>query len=279
MRLKNPVLMKELREWMRGKRPFAIITFYLLLLTGVFFLAWPRDFGHYPEANMGRQIFMAVLGVLMVAVVFITPAIASGAIALEKERRTLDLLQVTLLGPSEIILGKLVSSVMYLLLIVLASLPFVSIGFIVGGVSPSEIAKALLLLISVMLGLSALGVFVSLIFKRIYVANGVTYGIVVILTFGTVILDEVLRTTFYQQVPGVYLEWPYQMLLSRHLNPFFAMTTMFQSIPPGEFSRLFWLFGTKVPPWATLSLIYAGTAVVLIAVSIRYFDSLVKRGE
>src|SRR5262245_8979091 len=62
-------------------------------------------------AEFGASFFLTFLGVQFVAAVLLTPAYAAGAIAEEKERRTLEFLLATDLRDREIVLSKLGSRV------------------------------------------------------------------------------------------------------------------------------------------------------------------------
>ncbi len=86
---------------MRGRRAFVVLTIYLLLL-GAF--AWmvelflersfAMSFGGftYASAEIGRGIFGALLIFETLLVVLLAPAFTAGAISLEREKQTLDLL-------------------------------------------------------------------------------------------------------------------------------------------------------------------------------------------
>ena len=76
------------------------------------------------------------------AVILLTPAFVAGAIAEEKERQTLDYLLATDLRNREIVLGKLVSRLGNLALLVLAGLPILSLMEMLGGVEPRLVVGA-----------------------------------------------------------------------------------------------------------------------------------------
>lgn len=70
----------------------------------------------------------------LLGVLFITPAIAAGAIATERERRTIEYLFATDLSNSEIVLDKLVARLLTVGQIVLAAFPLLAIFRLLGGV-------------------------------------------------------------------------------------------------------------------------------------------------
>lgn len=253
------LLSKELKEWARGYKPYAIVSFYLLFLSGTVYVSWHGDL-----SARGEEILYIVSVVLAFVVVFITPALASSAIALEKERKTLDLLLVTLLKPRDIVLGKMLSTLVFVALLVFTSLPVLSVGFMVGGVSPSQILKLCLVLMSIAFGITATSFLVSLTTKKLYPAYGISYGFVILLSAGSPILDDILQNN---------PKHGYFMIISRHVNPFFAIILE----KAGNNHQYFWLLGNQVPVWLNPVVVYFLLGILCTAVSIFFFEKLVKR--
>src|SRR2546427_357840 len=79
---------------------------------------------------------------------------AAGAIAEEKDRRTLDYLLASDLSNAEIVFGKLLSRLAYLALIMLTGLPFLSLLQLLGGVDPSLVVVGLVVTLMTMLSLA-----------------------------------------------------------------------------------------------------------------------------
>jgi ABC-type transport system involved in multi-copper enzyme maturation permease subunit len=69
--------------------------------------------------------------------VLLTPGVTAGAIAEEKERKTLEFLLTTELRGHEIVLGKLLSRLAYMILLVLTGLPMLALLQLLGGVDPN----------------------------------------------------------------------------------------------------------------------------------------------
>ncbi|MFQ6118497.1 MAG: ABC transporter permease [Methanosarcinales archaeon] len=265
MNLENPVLIKELRERMRGRIAFILLTVYLLFLFAVLFLAWPHISRYYPGWDVGREIFQGISMILMAIVVFITPSFTSGAISSERERKTLDLLITTLLKPRTIVFGKMIASLSYLVLLLAASLPFISVSFMFGGVAPSEVATAYFILIVTMFTVATIAMFFSILFKKTFIASGASYGIILFLVLGTIFLDVVLDQYYLYREP----------ILSKHLNPFFAITSIYERGPTFIATSI---IGLKIPAWGNVILIYTAISIVLLFIILRYFEPLLKRG-
>src|SRR4051812_32404439 len=126
---------KELRGRMRGKRAFVILTIYLLLVAGFAWMiesiserSFASGFGgssFSASAEIGRQLFIAITFLLTLITLILAPASTAGAISLEREKQTLDLLVTTPISSLAIVLGKLVSALSWILLLLLASIPVV----------------------------------------------------------------------------------------------------------------------------------------------------------
>src|SRR5512145_2826562 len=129
----NPVALKELRGRMRGARAFIVLTIYLLMLStfaSLMYVAVAESSvsvsGQVNIGEIGRTLSGGIVAIEMVLVAFIAPAFTAGAISGEREHQTLDLLRTTLLSPYLLVLGKLLSSMLYVVLLLLAVIPLQS---------------------------------------------------------------------------------------------------------------------------------------------------------
>ena len=77
---------------------------------------------------------------------FLAPAFTSGAISLEREKQTLDMLAATPISSLAIVVGKLFSALAYVFLLIAASIPLTAIVFVFGGVGagrrPARLPRA-----------------------------------------------------------------------------------------------------------------------------------------
>jgi ABC-type transport system involved in multi-copper enzyme maturation permease subunit len=192
----NPVLTKELRVRMRGSRAYWILFGFLGFLSFVLLAAYGEWQSHVAasgggsseSSRVGGEIFSYVYLTQMFLVLFITPAITSGTITLEKEQRTLDMLTLTRMSRRSIIAGKLLSAVSFTALLIISSLPLISICFMLGSVDPAMVLSTFLELLfgSVLIG--AMGLMWSSIAKTTTVAVMLTYGtLFIVFVFGSVL--------------------------------------------------------------------------------------------
>src|SRR5262249_54855100 len=104
------------------------------------------------------RFFAACLLMQFAAVLLLTPIYAAGAIAEEKERRTLEFLLATDLSGREIVLGKFISRVANLALLVATTLPILGLTQLWGGVDPTLVLAGFVLTAATMLSLAGLSV-------------------------------------------------------------------------------------------------------------------------
>ncbi len=188
----NPVLQRELRARMRGAKAFWILLAFVGALALTFSIAyWQWQLtanGMTGSFNLGRQLYFISFAVLATLVCLITPALTSGALTLEREMRTYEALEVSLLSRRSIVVGKLLSAVSFVALLLAASLPVTTMSFFLGGVSPGEVAGAYLLLAVSGFVYGALGLALSSFVKTTVGATLLTYVAAVALFLATLTL-------------------------------------------------------------------------------------------
>jgi len=189
---------KELRGRMRGRRAFVIVTLYLVLLAG---FAWmmalilEREYAAalggsaaFASAQIGRGVFSALLVLETILVVVLAPAFTAGAISQEREKQTLDMLAATPISSLALVIGKLVSALTYVFILIAASVPLTALVFVFGPFDPLHVVSGYVVLVATALGLGAVGLFFSALVQRTQAATIATYGALAAVTAGTFFL-------------------------------------------------------------------------------------------
>jgi ABC-type transport system involved in multi-copper enzyme maturation permease subunit len=176
LQLFGPVLLFDMiRTGRRGRHIFLRAAYAFLLLIVLFWVysAWllegAESLSHFPAralAEFAASFFYVFMGLQLLAVFWLTPAYTAGAIALEKERRTLEFLLSTDLRSREIVLGLLVSRLANLALLLIAGLPVLSMLQFMGGVDPNLVLAGFAALGLTMVSLAALGTLNSLYARK-----------------------------------------------------------------------------------------------------------------
>jgi ABC-type transport system involved in multi-copper enzyme maturation permease subunit len=237
---------KELRGRMRGRRAFVILTIYLLLL-GSF--AWMMELilerrysgtvansAAYASSQIGQGIFVALVMLETLLVVALAPAFTAGAISLEREKQTLDMLATTPVSSLSIVVGKLFSALTYLFILIFASIPLTAIVFVFGGVAPDDVIRGYAVLLTTALGLGSVGIFFSALVKRTQAATIITYFAVGAATLGAFFVYFFWNTMtngggLVTQGIGPIKGRPPEALL--YLNPYFAQADVVCGVENG----------------------------------------------
>ena len=195
----NPVLSRELLVNLRSSRSFGLQLAYVAFLGTVVYFAWPAGVEATNQVGPGvsqRLFNLFFLGQFFL-VALVAPTFAAGSITGEKERKTYEMLLASPLEPGTILVGKLLSSSTYLILLIISSLPLMILCFLLGGILLSEIARAYLILILAAGTFGLISVACSSFFGRTSSALVVSYLVILPLALLTISVaqsgDVVLR--------------------------------------------------------------------------------------
>ncbi len=275
----NPVLVKEMRSRMRGPRAF-------LFLTGILALFGVVTYGLYrmvrpavassdsmsAGAQIGQGLFTGLVFLSTFVICVTAPSLTANAVSGEHERKTFDLLMATPLRPSSVLRGKLMAALSFVALILAAVVPLISLSYLFGGVTPTDMLLAFSLLLIFAVTFGVIGLFFSALFRRTGWAVGASYLVLALFVLGTI---------FAYSVIGVMRGEPPPIWLLG-LNPFSAMASALDHnvVPagiPGLLVRgLAWAIGgagfnlylvADRPLWQFTVGLYAWLTVVLYVVA------------
>jgi ABC-type transport system involved in multi-copper enzyme maturation permease subunit len=240
----SAIIVKELRGRMRGRRAFIVVTIHVLLLT-VF--AWMlqrlneesiaglSSFGGqatYASATVGRGIFLGLLMLQTLMVAVLAPAATAAAISSEREHQTLDLLAVTPISSFAIVLGKLLSALAWVFILILASIPVTALVFVFGGVAPDDVIRGYLVLFATVIGLGSVGIFFSALTRRTGASTGLTFVVTLALVIGSFFVWVFFSNTGEVGPTGLRKQ-PTEAIL--YLNPFVAQADVLCGTEDGAF--------------------------------------------
>src|SRR5439155_15768105 len=130
-------------------------------------------------AALASTFFYSFMKVQFLALIFFTPAFAAGAIAEEKERKTMEFLLSTDLHNREIVLSKLVSRLGSLALLVVTGLPILCILQFMGGVDPNLVLAGFAVTGLTMVSLASVSILTSVYAKKPRTAIVASYLILI----------------------------------------------------------------------------------------------------
>jgi ABC-type transport system involved in multi-copper enzyme maturation permease subunit len=113
-------------------------------------------------ARFGAMLFQILAPLQLALAFFFSALLAASGVAQEKDRRTLVLLLLTNLTNSELVLGKLLASMLNVLVLLAAALPMFMITALFGGVSFAQIARVFAVTLAAALAAGSLGSLLAL---------------------------------------------------------------------------------------------------------------------
>ena len=114
----------------------------------------------------------------------------AASISGERERQTLELMLTTQMTASQVVIGKLMSALSTLLLLIVSSFPAVAMVFVYGGITWQDILSLLMCYITVAFFAGSLGICFSALFKRSTISTVVTYGVLIAVVAGTYFINK-----------------------------------------------------------------------------------------
>jgi ABC-type transport system involved in multi-copper enzyme maturation permease subunit len=265
----GPVLFYDLLHTARRGRHVLFRVLYAAVLVGLLFLLYTEEVGkrggtlwadwRVPQAqrqevlHFNQAFFTRFTLVQFALIVLLTPGVTAGAIADEKERRTLEFLLTTELRGYEIVLGKLASRIAYMLLLLLTGLPVLALLQLLGGVDPQLVLGAFAASGVTLLSFACLSIFNSVLASKPRTAIFATYVQILGFFAATLLLVELSD-------PNAI---PYPMQWICRGNPYLALR---------EVEKLFNAAGVFGPPMravlASYLLFHAAVAAVSLAASL-----------
>ena len=230
------LLTRRVRYWVIRGLYAALIGLVMAYVYQICFLdAWGRS-TISQAAVFGSSFLGSYAFIQLIAVLVLTPNYVGHAVAAEKDRRTLDFLLMTDVGPAEIVLGKWAARAGNVFVLVLAGVPMLAMAQLFGSVSPTLVVVVTGVSLATVLGATSLTMWQStvqrdakgavggagrLIFLFLIAApllwGGFTLGGAVALNYGYPELAAGVNEVYYA------IEWP--MWAS---NPFHILSQMLQ---------------------------------------------------
>jgi ABC-type transport system involved in multi-copper enzyme maturation permease subunit len=177
------------REWLtvpRRSSHYLVRSAYLGTLWVLGVTAWQATVGWSRTPTLGETsrfgllLFQVLTFVQLVLLLFFAALAAASAVMLEKDRRTFVLLLLTDLRRYEIVLGKLLGSLLPIGLLLAGMVPVLTLLILLGGVSLAQVGQSVLVLAATALAAGSLGNLVALWRDRTFQALALTVLLIVL---------------------------------------------------------------------------------------------------
>src|SRR5262245_46649772 len=164
----GPIFSRELLTVPRSPGHYVTRTAYLGALWVIAVTAWLAILGFTGRATLGETarfgpiLFQVLTYVQLALFLFFAALSCASAIAKEKDRRTFILLLMTPMRDDEIVLGKVLGSLLPILVLQLATVPFLMLLMLLGGIAFDQVARVVLIQLATSLAAGSLGGVVAL---------------------------------------------------------------------------------------------------------------------
>jgi ABC-2 type transport system permease protein len=201
----------ELRQKVRSVRWYVALAVWFVVLTGTSGLVlgafWLNTQAFGDLTGVSRVVYSLIVLFLVFAMMLVLPALSAGAINGERSTGTLAVLQVSLLTPTEIALGKLAAGWITGLAFIAAALPALLPTALIGQISPLYVLRVLVMIAALALCITAVGIGLSSLASRqlgsvvlaYLVVLGATFVLPIIWGTSSVMLVQQRGVTVYEQ--------------------------------------------------------------------------------
>lgn len=254
---------RELLSTLRGVRSFLILLLFVSAAVLYAWLRWPESDGTFRVAGyLSRDMMRNFTILLFVACTLFVPAFSAGAIVLERERGTYDFLRMTLIWPSGIVFAKLLNAVGLFFLVLVGLAPAISVSFFLIGVDPVQMGEAIAIIVATTFACAAAGVLSSALFNRTLFAMAASYGFVILLMIGPLILAYLAGAIVYFFV-NVRAVFGFMEQVAVVVSPVLTMmAVLVPSFGPGDLNGTQFLLGLCYQ--AVFTLCCLGAALYLV---------------
>jgi len=228
--LTGAIFEKELRVASRRRRSYVLRFAYVSLLTAILVMVWIGIVEYGSSLRTSSRMFIAGQTIIAFIIWFqfcacqiVAVVMLSTSISDEIYHKTLGLLMTTPINSFQIVMGKLLSKLLQLLLLLAISLPLLAIVRVFGGVPWDYVISSLCITFTTVLFVGSLSMFYSIFCRRAYIVI-----IFTILTLGVLYLLLPFLTAWIWYIstdkpPGrvltgvIFLPNPYFILFAKTL--------------------------------------------------------------
>jgi hypothetical protein len=245
----GPIIAREVLTAPRPPRFYVARASYVGFLFVLTWTAWQsligwreiHEFGIM--ARFGEILFQFFVLIQLTLMLFFAPLSAATAVAHEKDRRTFVLLLMTDLSDTEIVIGKLVASLLQIGTLLLTAAPVLFLCTLWGGVAPDQVVEVLAVTAASGVVGGAVGLLVALWRDRTFQSLALTVLLVVLVLLGVEAAGYAFPEAGFAGIP-----------LVTALNPYRAVFAIIQQEQLGE------------SQWLRPSVVFMLVSVVIAAV-------------
>ena len=206
----GPVFAREIKTTARSWQFYFLRALYVAALFGLVLTTWLLLSGSQGMhglgdlSRFGASVFALLAPIQLALAISFSALLTASAVAQEKDRRTLDLLLMTKLSNSELVLGKLLASMLSLLVLIIAAIPLLMLITLLGGVSITQVASVVGVTLTAALVSGSLGSTIALWREKSFQALAMTFLAIVLWLIAGVMIAA---STMGQEWLGLSSRW------------------------------------------------------------------------
>ena len=161
-----PLLRKDLLEQAARRRTYSVRVLFALCLLIIFLIYFRQllrqfDVDTASILGSGRNLFQYLAASMIIGLYLLVPALVAGIFPAERERGTMELLWITELRPTEILLESYLGRLVTIVMLLLVAVPLLTLSYTLGGITETLILVTVYFLFLTTFQLSALALFFS----------------------------------------------------------------------------------------------------------------------
>ncbi len=186
----GPVFSREVVTAPRQPRFYAIRSLFVAAFLGIILTVWQLLVGAQDIRNpgdlarFGEAAFALVSPLLLTVCLLFSALFAAAAVAQEKDRKTLLLLLLTDLTNRELVLGKLLASMLTVLVVIVAVGPLLMMLTLLGGVSAAQVLRVMAVTLVSSLAAGSIGSTLALSREKTFQTLALTAMVIVLWLLG-----------------------------------------------------------------------------------------------
>jgi ABC-type transport system involved in multi-copper enzyme maturation permease subunit len=181
---------RELVSTLRQVRSFIVLMAFVVAACIAIIASWPDDQVLFMNAaTVSENLAVSVSMALLLGCALFIPAFAANSISIEREQETYDLLHCSLIPASVMLLAKLMNTLGFFVLLLVAVVPVVSSAFFLVGLETTTVLRLALLIIATATTCASIGMLASAYSRKTIKAIAVSYvGMVMAMGLGPLAL-------------------------------------------------------------------------------------------
>ncbi|MDR1289992.1 MAG: hypothetical protein LBK06_02200, partial [Planctomycetaceae bacterium] len=160
----NPILVRELRQFVRNRFIVVLVNLYIVALVTACLVILASDPFSVSESIMGYSLLVMLASITYIA--SLLAVVVRTTIITANDKMSEDLMFFTSMTPTTIVFGKIFSGIVFSLLLMSATMPFVTLAYLLRGVDIQTVVWMFTTIFIVIQILNSMAIFMAVSAKK-----------------------------------------------------------------------------------------------------------------